>query len=381
MTTTYHYQSQKHQNHLIYRFDFIDECDDFLSSNSLHVCYIEIPIQWKALIDRYYIYPIHIIKSFVCYTCSEDDGGYAKYCSEEEMPLWYTNQYDITPYHVSNYYLGYGNDDDNIYTYSYSLEIDKSKDIHNNNELFKYIDEFWETSSLAHCKRSLLNTKKCTFYSNSIEGLEKVKYLLYPTYHLFLDCETTGLPSSKRVKELPKNPQDLNLDHYESSRLIQLSYTLRNPLDKTIITSKTFYIKHPSIPIEKYYNKDMYHICQNEGIPIENVLSQLKDIITNYSKSLVLICHNVDFDKAIIASELARLQNKSSYYEWIFLQTFCSMKYASKFMNKNKWPKLELLYKILYPNSPIKQTHYADDDVDMLIKFYDEMENKGCFLL
>ena len=85
----------------------------------------------------------------------------------------------------------------------------------------------------------------------------------------------------------------------------------------------------------------------------------------------VLICHNVAFDLASVAHELALHDRYYLYNQWINQPRMCTMLAAAPYVHPNKkWPKLNVLHKFL-GFGDVVQTHRALDDVNMLIQCYD----------
>ena len=100
----------------------------------------------------------------------------------------------------------------------------------------------------------------------------------------------------------------------------------------------------------------------NGGASIKDVLAEYKQDIDNHCCQLV--CHNVDFDKIVVQSELMRLQ-----MEVTDVSTYCTMKEATNFCKLHpmkrgqyKWPKLEELYSTCF-NAELENAHNSYYDV------------------
>jgi len=93
-----------------------------------------------------------------------------------------------------------------------------------------------------------------------------------------------------------------------------------------------------------------------------------KDIDNHCSK---LVCHNVHFDKRVVASELIRANMKVADVE-----TYCTMKGTINYCKitpqvrgEYKWPSLEQLYRKCF-NEDLENAHNAYYDVIHCAKCY-----------
>ena len=106
-----------------------------------------------------------------------------------------------------------------------------------------------------------------------------------------------------------------------------------------------------------------------EGVDIKNVLTEYKNDIDNHCCKLV--CHNLNFDKTIVVSELMRLDMNVNDVE-----SFCTMKNTINYCKltpmvrgEYKWPSLEQLYYKCF-NEDIDNAHNSKYDVINTAKCY-----------
>ena len=186
--------------------------------------------------------------------------------------------------------------------------------------------------------------------------------------YLFFDTETTGLPRNWRapVTELDNWP-----------RLVQIAWIAYDK-EGTKISSNEFIVKPEgfSIPLRaEKIHKISTDRALKEGYVLDYVLSLFADQI---DRATVLIGHNIDFDKKIMAAEFIRknIDNKLNDKKSI-----CTMKQSlnyCKLPGKNgyKFPKLSELYFKLFGEN-FKEAHNATVDIDATAKCFWELIKRG----
>ncbi len=147
---------------------------------------------------------------------------------------------------------------------------------------------------------------------------------------MFIDTETTGLPT--KLKGKYAHPS--NIQYYNSSRIIEIAYIIKNN-NKT--TQRRFLIK-PTFVIQ---NETIY------GISIEDALDILNNDLTNVG---TIVAHNIDFNINIILSEAYRLSQEeheilSSVRSKIQI---CTMAMGRVYMNVKTSPSLVQLYSAIF---------------------------------
>ena len=178
------------------------------------------------------------------------------------------------------------------------------------------------------------------------------------TYKFVFDTETSGLP----YKERGSNYDYTNLDHFNSSRLLSISWLLLNDVNE-IVEKKTYYIKPDNFEISEasinIHGLTKEFLNEN-GITIHEVLLNLNGLFTKYNINL-LIAHNINFDINILKSELFRYNYTITLNKIRNINTFCTMLSSQIKMNVYKWPKLAEAYRYFY-NEDITNAHDAEYD-------------------
>jgi DNA polymerase III epsilon subunit-like protein len=185
-------------------------------------------------------------------------------------------------------------------------------------------------------------------------------------YKFVFDTETSGLP----YKERGSNYDYTNLDHFNSSRLLSISWLLINDINE-IVEKKTYYIKPDDFEISEasinIHGLTKEFLNEN-GITIHEVLLNLNGLFTKYNINL-LIAHNINFDINILKSELYRYQYNITLSKIARTETFCTMLGSQVRMNVYKWPKLSEAYTYFY-NEEIANAHDAEYDTLHCYKIY-----------
>lgn len=178
------------------------------------------------------------------------------------------------------------------------------------------------------------------------------------TYKFVFDTETSGLP----YKERGSNYDYTNLDHFNSSRLLSISWLLLNDVNE-IVEKKTYYIKPDNFEISEasinIHGLSKEFLNEN-GITIHEVLLNLNGLFTKYNINL-LIAHNINFDINILKSELFRYNYTITLNKIRNINTFCTMLSSQIKMNLYKWSKLAEAYRYFY-NEDITNAHDAEYD-------------------
>ncbi len=216
-------------------------------------------------------------------------------------------------------------------------------------------------------------------------------------FFLIFDVETTGLPK-RNYGSLP-HYQDIN--KYNNSRIVQLSYSTYSFNSKKKC-KKNYIIKSNNLnPLLKFKITEesllIHGIDEKKSESIGVYLNKcLHKFYNKLNKITVIVGHNIDFDLAILKSELWRLylsnninksdiDSKSIFYKnFIKLlsskKTYCTMKrnvnlckipFDTKNTNKvsYKYPKLEELYETLFKKKP-KHCHDASYDIKYTAKCF-----------
>jgi DNA polymerase III epsilon subunit-like protein len=186
-------------------------------------------------------------------------------------------------------------------------------------------------------------------------------------YIIVMDCETTGL-----IGQYGAHPHPNNLNLFP--RIVQFSWGLYTE-DGEQVAIKDFIIEPDGWTMN---GSDRIHgISQEraltEGVDIKGVLNEFKNDIEN--NCLKLVCHNVDFDKVVVASEFVRANIPLTE-----VATYCTMKETADFCKlyprkrgQYKWPKLDELYRKCF-NAELENAHNSYYDVINCAKCYFEVQ-------
>lgn len=193
-----------------------------------------------------------------------------------------------------------------------------------------------------------------------------------PTYYLFFDTETTGVPLNYKAscKDTDNWP-----------RLVQLGWILSDNLGNEIRRgNKIIRPEGFTIPVEA---------SNVHGITTERALAEggeLRQIIHAFCEDLnpssKLIGHNVDFDLHVVGAEFHRLGY--DYRAMFYRPIVCTMQSTIEFCNipgqyGPKWPKLQELYVRLFGRE-FKDAHDAMADIAATKECYFELVRRGVIM-
>jgi len=187
---------------------------------------------------------------------------------------------------------------------------------------------------------------------------------------LYFDTETNGLPKRRNA-----NASDTS----NWPRVVQLAWEL---WDSCTQLERTSYLL--TIPGDVEWDAQSAAIhgitrerSEREGTPGTVVLDAFQRAA---SQCDILIAHNLAFDAPVLQCEYIRQHRDIS---WWPAKTLCTMertkgllKLPSKFPKPTdpyKFPKLEELYRYLFPGSHSLQFHSADVDVACLVQCTQEL--------
>lgn len=192
---------------------------------------------------------------------------------------------------------------------------------------------------------------------------------------LFFDVETTGLPS--------RGASYRNLSAYEGCRIVSIAWILRTS-EKIFSQRYCIINQSPEIPDSVPLGASFIHgisrkMTNDFGKDLKSVL---EDFLIDVSRSKTIVCHNAQFDKGVVASEMFRLGWDSGMIE-MFLNddTHCTMLsnvdlVNAKFLNSNrkKWPKLEELHRYCF-HKDFESAHNSLMDTEATARCYYFVKN------
>lgn len=198
-----------------------------------------------------------------------------------------------------------------------------------------------------------------------------------PSYMMFLDIETSGLPIKKGYNNYHSYKL---LKKYDSSRIVQLSWIVTDHSGKKIKV-RNFTIKPNGfvIPkeVEKIHGTSTEDALEN-GLDINFVFNKLKKDLKNVNE---IIAHNIQFDAYVLFSEVYR-NNKKTLLSVLHKKKYiCTgestrdvLKIKTSYKNY-KMPTLGELYKWSF-NKDMKGSHTSKYDTWNLYRIFFKIKNK-----
>lgn len=223
-----------------------------------------------------------------------------------------------------------------------------------------------------------------------------------PTVLVVLDTETTSCFDDKKDGTgLPRcGPRELVADGALTRRvhLLDVAWKVVDPTDMNVLESYQS-LCCPVGAFEYVYDQALYQEALEHGLPLKECMQALMDTLrrlrTHYDPYIV--CHNVAFDRKVIAYSLAKAGMDQEYFEILATPWLCTM--ASTFAREageydawarrtypeayavranRKPPKLERLH-VFCTGKDVVQTHRAMADVDMLCACLPDLIRRGWF--
>jgi DNA polymerase-3 subunit alpha len=179
-----------------------------------------------------------------------------------------------------------------------------------------------------------------------------------PNKILILDTETTGLP--------PRNTNPAMYTKWDMCRVVQIAwhiYDQHGNLEEKVcmLVKPTFQIPESSTAIHGITQE----MAEKEGVPMWKVLDMLGARLPRISH---LVAHNLEFDRKVILSEMARYNDMEMYNVFNSVTGVCTM--LTNTLPGQRWPKLVDLYKRLFEREPEGRLHQADTDVQLCADIY-----------
>jgi DNA polymerase III epsilon subunit-like protein len=195
-----------------------------------------------------------------------------------------------------------------------------------------------------------------TAETHSIPEQENEKYIIV------MDVETTGLTK----RGLTPNRNNLNM----FPNIVQFSWGLYTESGECK-QIKDYIIKPNNWRVggSVRYHGISQERAETEGVDISEALSDYKNDIDNHCS--LLVCHNMTFDKTVVASELMRLNMTVNNVNecCTMLDTINYCKLTPMVRGGYKWPSLEQLYRKCF-DAKIENAHNSYYDVVNTAKCY-----------
>ena len=104
----------------------------------------------------------------------------------------------------------------------------------------------------------------------------------------------------------------------------------------------------------------------DEGKDLKQVIQEIQPLL---DKVKVINSYNINFDYNVLLSELYRCHDKNTINKLKNIKKECTLQLATKFLKRDRYLKLEYLYKMLFNHDP-KQDHRAFNDAIMCKEVY-----------
>jgi DNA polymerase III epsilon subunit-like protein len=180
---------------------------------------------------------------------------------------------------------------------------------------------------------------------------------------IVFDTETTNIPPRKNGAF--HDPSDYNA--YNNCRLVSIAWKICTVdhiiLDQyDMIIPVGFSIPQDSVAIHGITDD----IASKGGSPLALVMSNLWDDIVDYDVRTI-VAHNIEFDVAIVLSEMYRLGLNAECTMFKSLEKLCTMQGGMHLLKLKKYPKLVDLYTHFYPSDTTtsQNAHNAEWDTHM----------------
>ncbi|MEQ6333288.1 3'-5' exonuclease [Sphingobium sp. MK2] len=191
---------------------------------------------------------------------------------------------------------------------------------------------------------------------------------------LFFDTETTGLPLRSELLSNPSQPHVTQLGF-----ILEINRTDAMVVD-TLITPQNWTIGAKARELTGI-TEDM---CYESGIPIADAVDLFMIAAENCD---FIVCHNVAFDRKLMAIEHARLNAERNPYSVLCGKpTLCTMEKTTNILklpkkdNRTnfKWPKLSECYQFFF-NEELENAHSAIVDIQATRRVFNLLVDEGYF--
>jgi DNA polymerase-3 subunit epsilon len=189
--------------------------------------------------------------------------------------------------------------------------------------------------------------------------------------YAFVDCETTGLPTSRYFSAL---------DVSGWPHLVQLAWAIYESSGEPV-ENRCHIIRPAGFKIPKEATL-IHGISQARALRVGEDLGQiLSDFLRAIERpGTVLVAHNLAFDLGVIGSEFVRMNMPAGFLD---LPGFCTMKATTDLCRLPrswgygfKWPTLEELHAHLFGGS-YDRPHDAGRDVEACARCFFELKRIG----
>ena len=187
--------------------------------------------------------------------------------------------------------------------------------------------------------------------------------------YLFFDTETTGLP---------KNYKAPYTDTDNWPRVVQLSWLVSENSQILKESDNIIKVDFPIPEASSRVHGITNEVSQAKGKALDQVL---EEFLADVENADALICHNLNFDLAIVQAELVRQERDPILDK----KMFCTMRSSVDFCKLPgnygfKWPKLEELYNICFQEK-LENAHDAMVDVRATFRCFDKLEKDKVFVI
>lgn len=153
---------------------------------------------------------------------------------------------------------------------------------------------------------------------------------------------------------------------WNNCRIVQIAWHIYD--ESGVLEEKMCFLIKPTFDIPAKATEIhgiTQEMAEREGVPMWKVLELLRQRMPQIG---VIVAHNLEFDKKLILSEMARYNDMELFNEFGSKLGFCTM--LKNTIPGQRWPKLIDLYTRLFDKPVDGRLHQADTDVQLCAEIY-----------
>lgn len=180
---------------------------------------------------------------------------------------------------------------------------------------------------------------------------------------LFIDTETSGLLRDDLPASDPSQPHIIQL----GAHLVALDGRTVAILE-TLIKPNGWSVEPEAFAVHKIPEAD----CVRYGVDVRSALAMLQQMCM---KARTIIGHHVEFDRKVIAAQLAKVESDGLWWQRQAQKFFCTMEHSLPHCQIPgefglKFPSLQEAFCHFNPGVPFVTTHRAGEDIQACAAIY-----------